>query len=793
MKSNTSLFLLATMCAGIVSAQAVPASTTAVSASPVATAEGVAAAEKFRERATFAEGLFRRKFYTEAAEEFEGLLKEVAEDSLHAIDFSLRLAECYAKTNRVTEARKLYNKVSSSAIEGDHRATARLRLAKLYRDAGDNEMALPFLETVVMDKKCAEALSLSARIEFAQTLVTLKRYDAAIAQYKALIQLSAEHELPAKLALIRIYNETKAYTEAMDLCLHVMQSPKASAAEIDEVAAFGFAVACQQGEYDRATTFVKNQNKGAFPRLTVAWVFLKTGDAEEANVWLADDKAAHPKATAERLALEVAICEALKDQVGALTACERLLAEFPEAPECKAAAATMLVIRARQGQPTPFLEAYKRVQDRLSDETKIALAPYRLDAALRTKDVISARAAAALLEVKGSPEQAADALYRIAWMAQEDMDWATAGETYLSVATKWPNSAIAGRAAYAAAYAFSRAGMNDRQTLAIQTALNTKDETIIPDALMLRARMELSEKNLPAASRSLDEYLTRFPKAKDAPEANYLRGLIFFQDKDFVPAEAALKKACELGTEANTTCRPLSHDRRIDAVLRRAQALHTMGHSDEAATLLQPIIEMKDAEKLDPTYLNWLAEFRLARQEWAMAEQAARLMVSRTEPNSAQRLTAHVLNGRAHEGLGNRDSALVAYLAAREIKLSPPTTKTIEAALGAGRLYAASGENEKARDAYFEVTKIANQDTHQGRAHLAEAYHGFATACYALKQDDEALRANMRLIIFFDKNTIHVEQAYRDAVKILEAKGATEQEKAKALREEFQAKYNKPL
>lgn len=778
------------MCASFVSAQetAAPARTVAPDA-PTANETAVSAVQKRIEQATFAEGLFRRKFYAEAADEFEPLLKGTPEDSLQFIDFALRLAECYVKTDRPVEAKKLFNKVSSSAIEGDHRATARLRLASLYRADGENEMALPFLETVVTDKKCAEALRLSARIELAQTLVAMKRYDAAAVQYKALSETSPAHEISAKIALLRIYNDTQAYGAAMDLCEEVMQNQAASASEVQEVAAFGFSIACQQQDYPRAINFVKNQNKSAFPRLVVAWVLLKMGDAEEAAIWLADDKAANPTPTAERLSLESAICEALKDTMGALTACERLLAEFPDAPESKAAASTMLVIRARQGEPTPFLQAYERVKERLSDETKLALAPYRLDAALRTKDAVAARAAAALLEAKGTIEQASDALYRIAWMAQEDAHWASAGEDYLTVATKWPTATIAGRAAYAAAYAFSRAGMNDRQSLAIQTALNTKDESIIPDVLMLRARMELSEKNFPAASRTLDEYLIRFPGAKDAPEANYLRGLLFFQERDFVPAEAALKLACDLGQESNTTCRPLSHDRRIDATLRRAQALHALTRSDEAAELLQPIIEMKDAEKLDASYLYWLAEFRLGRQEWAMAEHAARLMVTRTEPGTANRMNAHVLNGRAHEGLGNNDSALTAYLLAREIKLSPPTTKTIEAALGAGRMYRLSGEHQKARDAFFEVTKMANQETQTGRAHLAEAFNGIAVACKAMKQNDEALRANMRLIIFFDKENSYVPQAYRDAIEILEGRGPKEQEKAQALREEYNAKY----
>jgi hypothetical protein len=62
-----------------------------------------------------------------------------------------------------------------------------------------------------------------------------------------------------------------------------------------------------------------------------------------------------------------------------------------------------------------------------------------------------------------------------------------------------------------------------------------------------------------------------------------------------------------------------------------------------------------------------------------------------------------------------------------------------------------------------------------------------------LNQKDEALRANMRLIIFFDKDNPFVKQAYQDAVEILESRGEKDKEKATSLRKEYEAKYQQAL
>lgn len=739
--------------------------------------------------ATFAEGLLRRKMYAEAADEFELLLKACKKDAPEVIDFKLRLAECYAKTGRTQEATKYYMQVAAAPTTGDHRATARLRIAHLKLEAYDYENAIAFFEGVVGDAACSDTVKHAALYGIAKAREGLNQPENAIKAYESLVNANDEYSIPSQFALIPLYEKTNQPEKALERCSTMLAGPLSESQKAD-AARMGFTIAYRMERYEEAMRFAHQQVSKDFPRLAAAMACLKAGHAEEAARWIANDKIEHPKGSSYRLALEGAVCEALHDDAGALTAFERILSEYPQSEEANRAAASMLILRAKQGRPEAFLEAYTRVSTRLTEEVKVSLAPYRLDAALRAKDEIAARAAAALLETKGSVDQAADALYRIAWLAQDRQDWPTAGETFLSIAEKWPTAKIAGRAAYAAAHAFFRAQMTDRQAQAVQVTLNSGDLTVIPDALMLRARMELAERNTAMASATLDEYLTRFQKAKEIPEANYLRGLIFFNAKDFVAAERCLEQACLLGAEENTTYKPLIHARRIDALLRRAQALHALNRGDEAAALLQPILELKDAEALDAAYLRWLAEFRLNRKEWEMAEQAARLMITRTTENSAQRLDALVLQAKAQEGLAQNASALTTYQLAATISLTPPTTQSVEAALGVGRLSLLTGANDAAYKAFVEASRIANQDTAEGRHQLATAYDGIANASRKMGELDISLRASMRLIIFFDDATV-VPLAYKNASEILTQKGQTEQ--AESLRQEYQQRYGQAL
>ncbi len=738
------------------------------------------------ERLVFADGLWRRGLHAQAAAEYEALLKGGLSDANLVSDIRFRLAECYEALKQGERARALYQE-AIDASEGERRFAAQLRLAANLLEAKQPKAARPLLEALATGK-ASKPLRIAAAYRLGICYEALGRAKDAQTLYRFLADKGGEYTTFARLRLADLEGQAGNVKEALAYCDALLAD--ASAKERHAAAgalAFGLAYGAQ--DFTAAAAYARALGEKALGEagllLPAAWAAAKTEAPSEARAWLAAEKLRNPKPTDDRLWLEGVIAAALGDDAGALTAYERILAEFPEGTQATAAAEAMLALRVKAGDPPGFLKHYGRAAQWLTPEARLALAPFVMDAAVQTRNRLLAAEAAALLAEKGEPVQAAEAAYRLAWLIRELGDEAAAGEAWLAAAERWPETPIAGRAAYAAAVAFRKAALPDRADVALRLALASSDPAVAPDALMLKARTQLAENDATGAATTLDEYLTRFPEGKAAAEVAYLRGLVFFNAKDFTAAEACLAKALAFGQAREDGPAPLAHARRTDAALRRAQCLHTLGRGDEAATLLQPLVGLKDVETLDPAYWRWLADFRLARKEWAEAEAAAKALATQAA-TPTDMVLAQSLLGRAAEGRGQAATAIAAYEAALASASATPTAYDAQAALGLGRLRAAEGAHAKARTAFTLAAERADANTDEGRAARAEAFDGLAVACRALDLPEEALRADMNLIIFFDDPTF-VPAAFRRAIATLRAQGRNAE--AETLQAELTQRY----
>lgn len=725
-------------------------------------------------RLAFADGLARRGLHAQAVREYEAILQEdpAADDARYALAVSLEAL------GRDAEALTLYRDLAGR-LAGERQAAARLRLALALRRADPRSDEARRLLEAVATGPAADAVRQASLLNLGLCYADLGRAkDAASVLRRVAADGPCAPQAKAALAALALAQGDADQAWA----LHREAIAQAPEAGRPAAAAAAFAAAFAAQAWPQAAAFAQSAGQAgladAAGRDAAAYAALRAQRPEEARAWLEAAKRAAPAPTPGRLVLEGAVAEALGDAPGALTAYERILSEFPQAPGAPAAAHAMLALRAKAGDPADFLRAWGRVSDRLSPESRAALEPFRLDAAIRAKDAPQARAAAAWLMENAPAELAADAGYRLGWFEQQSGDAARAGETWLRTAERWPGAPAAGRAAYAAAYAFTQARDADRAARALDLALASGDAGVAADALSLRARNALAENDAAGAAAALDEYLSRFPQGQGAAEAAYLRGLIFFNARDFQAAEGRFAQALAADGAGGVT--PLDHARRTDAAMRRAQSLHALGRGDEAAALLQPIVALKDAQGLAPAYLAWLAEFRAGRGEWAQSEAAARALAGR---GGEARAWGNVLLGRAAEAQGRRATALAAYEAALA---AGGGAHGASAALGVGRLRAAGGEQEAAREAFALAAERADTATAEGQAARAQAYAGLAAACAALGDADGALRANMALIIFFDDEAL-VPGAFRAAIATLEAQGL--EGEAKALREEFAQRY----
>ncbi len=727
---------------------------------------------------TFADGLYRRGMYQQAAGEYETWLKAHTKTSGEKVDALFRLADCYERLNNTAKASALYTAVSN-VTSGERRAAALLKLASVRLASGEAAQALPALEALVATPPEAQGLRDAALFRLGMCYEALERPVEARRTYQQLVEHAGEYRDFTRLRLAALTAAQGELKEALALYRAV-----ATEAEKEEhrteAALVGAALAYKVEDYVAATelyALVGEAKLGDQRALqSAAWAALRAGQLNKAQAYLAADRLRETAESDTRLFLAGAIASALGSHEEAKKAYSALLQQYPNSSYASAAAYEMLLITYKAGDPKAFLEAYKAVANILPKEAEMKLQALRLEAAVTERDVGQARAATALLVTQGDPMQMADAIYRLAWLEQHIGNWVSAGEYYLKVATTWPTAKCAPEAAYAAAYAFRQANNPDRASQALSVALATGDAKIVPQALMLRAREELSARNMTAASATLDEYLTRFPEAKGGDEARYLRGLIFFNAQDWVAAEPLLAKASQSLT--------LPHGRKVDAAVRRAQALHAMGRMEEAAEVLQPLIGLNDAAILTPAYLNWLVEFQISREAYAEAGQAAKQLLTQAA-SPADIVLANVFLGRIAEAQGLDATALAAYTTALDAA-KEPTAYDVQAALGVGRLRLKQGNKEHAREAFTKVLAVKGAaDSAELRRNKAEAYAGLAQVC---REDDPdaALRANMNLIIFYDDAAL-VSDAFRRAIDILSSQGKSAD--AETLRKEWAARY----
>lgn len=750
----------------------------------------VLVAERLEDRLLFAEGLMRRQMFTQALTEYEALRKSTPPtDKTRWAEITFRLAECYDKLGRVDDARKAWGEVSSQG-EGDLGAAAKLRLSALFLEKGEAEQARTLIESALVAKGLSADLTATAKLQQAQCYEQLGRTQDAVKVYTLLSRQGGRYAQHAKLALAALAVKEGRYAEARTAYQELLNAESDEARKRD-IALPALAAAYKNKDYATVLSCAQVIGAPALAKqkllLPVAFAALRAGRPEDAQLWLsvASTSTRAPK-TPAHLLLEGSVAEALGNTQGALTAYERLLSEYPKADEAPQAAEAMLILRSRSGDPKAFLSAFKRVSVHLSEASLIALSPYRLDAAIQAQDLGQARAVATWLIAHAPEAQASEASYRLGTIEQKENRWDVAGETWLRTAQTWKTSPIAQRAAYAAAYAFTQAKQDDRAEVALRLALSGSDASITANALILKAKREVARGDTAGATQSLDEYLSRFPQGEAFAEAAYLRGLLAFNAQAFKDADTLLQKALTAPTQSSAI-RPLDHAQKTDATLRRAQALYALKQFDEAATLLQPLLESSALQSLAPAYLRWLAEFRIERKEWTRADEASRALDAHPQAQSSDHVAAKTLLGLSAEAQGNAATALSAYESALQGAPDSASPYLAKAALGVGRLYSARKAYDKARPAFEKAIEHTSTASAQERLIRAQAYAGLATACNALGDLDTALRADMNLIIFFEDQEL-VPAAFDDALAILEKQGRTQE--AQTLKTEKAKRYN---
>lgn len=741
----------------------------------VLTMSTIIAAEN--ERLLLADGLYERAFYTDAISEYQQVLKDTTLTESQRKSAQSNLADSLSQTGRATEAIAIYQSLLSVCDETT-RNMLHLRLATAYLSAKQPQEALSLLQTITdtLDPQFKPLHRYSLAIAYEQ----LDRDDDAIEQYRALTSPTNDYSEASMMRLADLLGmrtqDAAAVREATGYYFDIAIKSKDPQRAIEAYAAAAI-LTYTTGHYDESARlhmalFRKNPQALKARKLdrSAAWACIKANRYSDAALFVQMPEAESSLEPDERLYLTATLSRQLKQTSKAEAAYQKLIVDYPASQFLPYACSEWLTLLYTSGDYAGFLKRAPSFLDRVPKADLEFLFRLQMEAAVAMEqDALASETALRMTRAFPQGAWTPVAHYKLAWLIQKQGELAQAAEAYAAIVTTYPHTEIAPEALYASAYCFATLKQYDKAQQALSSLLvDYPKSKQIPAALLLKAGNELRQQQTPRATTSLEELIERFPEAPQTAEAQYLLGLVYFNQKAFTEALALLKNACDRG---------LPYEQATEAAIKQAQALYHLNRQSEAAELLQKILGAKQMESLSPSYLCWLVDFWLERNDPVAAELAATQLV-RSAKEPADRVLAYLYKGRLAEARGEKASAIDAYTQAIDCAGEQPSVADAEVALNLGRLLFQQRELASAEaNLQRTVSLTATQDI-QSRRLRAEAYALLAELTEADNRPDEALRYNMSLIILFD-DKILVPPAFIRASKLV----ASEPERLQLLAE----------
>ncbi len=704
------------------------------------------------ERLLLAEGFYRRNMFDLAAPEYKAALAEPELPGNQKPAILYRLAECQRRTGRIPEAKETYISLVKAYPADENAHRARLQLALFMLEAGQTPQALKLLEALRADYIPAEIRD-AAAYHLAATFEQTGNDEEAIRRYEAIAGEKSDYAEYASMRLAWLCSrkaDPENIRKATGIYHHIALNSK-DPNRIAQALAAAAQLAYAGNHWDEsATLFLRLREQSPDLLLTenlslpAAWACYRSGRMAQAQSIAETALAApDPKLPDQLLYLIANTARSLAQTTQAHTAYTRLIKTCPQSPFAPAAHYEQLLLLYSEGRYADFLTLAKTFENP-PPESADRLLRMQLEAATqldRTDDAVSF--ASRLIQTHPDSPLAPDAAYRLAWLYQKQEKWELAADAYRNLATRWPQSPEAAKACYAAAICMSRAQKPDAMLQELATLLTRyPDDPLAPDALLLKAREEIAAARYPIAAATLDELIRRFPQSPHIPQALFWRGTLFRQTQDFGSAQDYLDRAIRAG---------LPRETEIEAQLQRGHALQQLKRDQEAAALLQPLIDLKTHEKIDTPKLRWLTEFQMQTQNWPLALKAAQAFHAAAQ-TPADRQLALLYLARVNTALDQKATAIESLRQAQALARTTPTAAAGEIGLRLGELYAQAGDDASAKDAF--TWSAAQASTPAQRTIRARAIEALALIAQRQNRLEDALRLNMSLIILYDNDAL---------------------------------------
>jgi tetratricopeptide (TPR) repeat protein len=708
---------------------------------------GVRAAEALSEaeRIRFADGLYARALYTHSATEYEAIAAAYPHSAaLDAVLF--RLGESYRRLGDQPAAERCFNRVFREFPESPFRLKAGFRRADLFMQAGYSEAALDLYEAVLKADP-PDAMAAACFYQMGEAYTALQKPEAALIAYQQVAERFTESEFRAyaqlRLGQLAAEDDPARARAFYDAAAAPGGPPRVVAEALFQAATLAYDAgdfAASDAAYRRLNDAFPDDVRAGEAELQAAWAAYRTGrDADALRAAQAGAEAAanaDDARLAEWLYLRANIERRLVRTADAVKTYRELIARCPESRYADPARFEAAQVCVQAGDFDAAVELARAVKHPGALRQDILWLLGEAYSALGRDDEAVEQYQALVRDFPDSPV-AGDAAYRIAYRLQNAGRDVEAARRYVALAQSAPREDLAAQALFAAAYCHARAGMTaDAVRNWAALVRQYPEHALAEEALYQQGRGEAELARDDAALDTLRELLQRYPQTLFAADAWYWQGNVLARLARLEDAETAYRKALALDP------RP---ELQRDIVLRQSAVLRRAGRDGEAADGFEALLDTPARTRLPGALVEWLSEYRYAQGRFMAAAAAAERLAEHAEP--AWRQAGWCLLGRARLAMENRPAAQAAF--EQVLAVGEEGAYAAEAALQLGNLAAEAGDAVGAEQAYARALSLAGD----GNAEVpirARATAGLGRAAEMAGRPAEAARYFMTVAVLYD-------------------------------------------
>ena len=361
-------------------------------------------------------------------------------------------------------------------------------------------------------------------------------------------------------------------------------------------------------------------------------------------------------------------------------------------------------------------------------------------------------------------EHADDALFRIANEYREAQQREEAASAFLQLSEKYPKSEYAADALFFAAHSYSID--NDERALGLfkRFVKEHSGNSKVPAATYHIAVEENRRGNNEESLNSFILIYSAYPNSEFVGEAYLWSGNLLAAKGELVQAEKNLRKALTytLATDSTQKCK-----------FMLANVLQKLKKEDESISIMKDLLDNNISNTFSPQNLAWLSNNLIDRKYWSDAEKAAVKLASDIEASDAWKQMGWALAARAASGAGKINEAETYYRNA--LSCNAKTREYIECCYYLGELLMQKKNFVEAEQRFAEAAKLS-VDMPEFNELRIYSYIGHGHSAIAQGKRAEGIRILTAASLLFSHDTI-LPPVMAETVALLREEGREEEAK----------------